>query len=74
MDIIRYLFSDQTLYYIDHNGQCANHDHKKIVPVGGDPRAHIRAANAGAYDLYNSDSFSGFLQPSTLYITNADKV
>jgi prolyl oligopeptidase len=51
---------------------------QNFVPAGGDSHSRIRAANVGAYDSYNSDKFwlttSGFLQPSTLYMANAEKV
>ena len=50
----------------------------KLEEVGGDAEARIRATHVGGYDQYDSDRFwfttSGFLQPSTLYMADAERV
>uniref|UniRef100_A0A7S4QIB9 Prolyl endopeptidase n=1 Tax=Ditylum brightwellii TaxID=49249 RepID=A0A7S4QIB9_9STRA len=53
-------------------------DDGKLVFVGGDKEAQIRACYAGSVDPYESDDFwfttSGYTQPSTLFLADAAKV
>uniref|UniRef100_A0A7S2HZ48 Prolyl endopeptidase n=1 Tax=Helicotheca tamesis TaxID=374047 RepID=A0A7S2HZ48_9STRA len=50
----------------------------KLVYVGGDNEAQIRACYAGSVDPYESDEFwfttSGYTQPSTLFLADVSKV